>query len=265
MTLAEYSALKSVHYSALKHMARSALHYKYACECDTQPDTDAMVLGRVVHMMVFEPERVETDVRIWDGRRAGKEWEAFCTEHAGRDILKPGPFETAKLISASARTAAGRLLSDGKSEVVMQWTDAETGVECHGRLDHISKGFGTIDLKTTNDASPIAFGRRAASLSYIVQAAMYTDGAEASGWGRLPYTFLAVEQRAPFAATLYTATDDHIELGRDTYRGWLKTVAACRESGIWPSYPPAVLSLPKWALPGEDNDLSELGLVFEET
>jgi hypothetical protein len=264
MTPAAYASLSGERYSTLKHMARSALHYRYACENDTQPDTDAMVLGRVVHMMVFEPARVDTDVRIWDGRRAGKEWEAFCAEHAGRDIIKPGPFEMAKQIAASARLAAGRLLSDGQSEVVMQWTDAETGLVCKGRLDHISRGFGIIDLKTTNDASPIAFGRRASGLGYVEQAAMYTDAAEANGWGKLPYTFLAVEQRPPFAATLYTATDDHIELGRDAYRGWLRTVKACHESGLWPSYPPAVLSLPKWALPGEDNDLSELGLVFEE-
>jgi PDDEXK-like domain of unknown function (DUF3799) len=265
MTRAEYDALPAVNYSTIKHIARSPLHYRYACENDTQPDTDAMVLGRVTHLAVFEPEKLATHVAVWEGRRAGKEWEAFEAEHAHQEIIKPELFATALAMGKSARVAAGKLLSEGESEIVMQWTDAETGIRCKGRLDHISRGFGIIDLKTTADASALAFGRRAAALQYPVQSAMYTDGAEANGWCSLPYTILAVESRAPYAATLYTVTADHIDQGRETYRGWLRTVKACQDSGIWPSYPPGVLSLPRWAEPSVGADDQDVSEFFKET
>jgi hypothetical protein len=220
-----------------------------------------MLLGRVADYATLEPEKLATHVAVWDGRRAGNAYEAFCLEHRGKDIIKREAYEIAMMIAESARKAGGKMLTGGAAQIVLQWTDAETGLALKGRLDYLSRGYGVLDLKTTADASALAFGRRAASLQYPVQAAMYTDGAEANGYGVLPYTILAVESRAPFAATTYVVTPDHLDQGRETYRGWLQTVKECQERGEWPAYPPGVLSLPKWAQP-DDNDITGLGLDF---
>jgi hypothetical protein len=236
------------------------LHYRYALENDTQPRTDAMILGTVTHYAVFEPQKLDTHVAVWEGRRAGKEWEKFEAENASKEIIKADQYELALQIGASARAAAGRGLSDGKSEVELFWTH-KNGLRGKARLDHISRGYGIWDLKSTKDASPLAFGRQAASLGYHVQASEYVDAAEANGYGTLPYTLLAVEKTPPFAAALYTVTPDHLELGRSIYLPLLDRVKECQESGEWPAYSPGVLILPRWAQP-EDNDITGLGLDF---
>jgi hypothetical protein len=262
MTGAEYDAMPGIHYSTLKHVARSPLHYRHALTHDTQPDTDAMLLGRVADYATLEPEKLATHVAVWAGRRAGKAYEAFCLEHRGKDIIKREAYEIAMMIAESARKAGGKMLTGGAAQVVLQWTDAEFGLALKGRLDYLSRGYGILDLKTTADASALAFGRRAASLQYPVQAAMYTDGAEANGYGVLPYTILAVESRAPFAATTYVVTPDQLDQGRETYRGWLRTVKECTDRGEWPAYSPGVLQLPRWAT-AEPEGLDGLGLTMD--
>jgi PDDEXK-like domain of unknown function (DUF3799) len=263
MNRTDYEKIDAVNYSTLKAMDRSPSHYRYAMEHGQAKDTDAMILGRVTHMAVFEPHLIETKVAQWDGTRRGSEWEEFKLANADLEIIKPGPYQTAMAIAKSARAAGGRMIAEGRSEVTLTWADEVTGIEMKGRLDHISKGFGIIDLKTTADARPLIFGSRAASLSYHVQAALYSDGAERTSWGRLPYTILAVETSAPYAATLYTVTEDHLDLGRETYRGWLKKLKECRERGEYPSYPPSVLTLPMWSTyDASDEDMSDMGINF---
>ena len=263
MTRAEYEAIDAVNWSVLKHMQRSPAHYAYAKANDTQPRTDAMILGTVTHFAVFEPQKIETHVAVWSGRRAGKEWDKFEAENAHKEIIKDEAMLVALQLGAAARKAAGKLLSEGESEVTLEWTH-KNGLRGKGRLDHISRGYGVIDLKTCRDASPLGFGRSAANLGYICQASYYVDAAEACGFGVLPYTILAVESRPPFAATLYTVTPDHLELGRSIYLPLLDQVKACRASGEWPSYPPSVLTLPKWATAEAENDITGMGLVFGE-
>jgi len=246
-------------------MARSPLHYQYALANDTQPRTDAMILGTVTHLMVFEPERVVDRVAIWNGGdRKGNGWKAFALEHAHQEILKPDAYETAVRMSIAAKAAAGKLLSDLDNEVTIRWTH-QNGLSGKGRIDHLSRGYGIIDLKTCRDASPLGFGRSAASLGYVGQASYYVDGYEAMTGQRLPYTIIAVESRPPFAAALYTVTEDHLGLGRETYLPLLDQVKECQASGVWPSYAPGVLTLPKWAehaIGADDQDVAEF---FKET
>jgi hypothetical protein len=97
---ADYATVPGVNWSTLKHMAKSPLHYKHACE-NTRDDTPAFAFGRYVHALVFEPHRVAERYAVLDGSfkldyivyeggdRRGKVWEAFKAEHSGRLILKP--------------------------------------------------------------------------------------------------------------------------------------------------------------------------------
>jgi hypothetical protein len=260
MTRAEYDALPGENWSVLKHMQRSPSHYAYAKANDTQPRTDAMILGTVTHLMVFEPARVMERVAIWNGgNRSGNVWKAFALEHVDQEIIKADGYELAIQIATAAKAVAGKLLSDMDNEVTVQWTH-KNGLKGKGRIDHLSRGYGIIDLKSCRDASPLGFGRSAASLGYVGQAAYYVDGYEAMTGVRLPYTIVAVESRPPFAAVPYTVTEDHLELGRSIYLPLLDRVKECQERGEWPAYGAGVLSLPKWAEPAigaDDQDVSE--------
>jgi hypothetical protein len=261
LTRAEYDALPGENWSLLKMMQRSPMHYKFTKEQGFQPMTDPIILGVVTHYATFEPEKLDSHVAVWGEKRNSNAWRAFEAKNASKTIILADAFEHAKQIAAVARKVAGKLLSDLDNEVTIQWTHAN-GLKGKGRIDHLSRGYGIVDLKTTRDASPGGFGRSAANLSYLGQAAYYVLGYEAMTGIRLPYTIIAVESRPPFAAALYTVTNEQIELGRVTYERLLDRVKECEASGSWPSYPAGILQLPEWATRGGESDLSGLGLTF---
>lgn len=269
-----YDAADGVNFSTLKYFARSAAHYRHAL-LQPHEDTDALALGRAVHLAVFEPEQFRSRVVRWDGgTRRGREWEAFRSEFRERDILRDADYQLCLDLAGAARAdaTAGRYLSGGRPEVTMFWEHERPSagalpgwsMRCRGRVDFLSTEGAICDLKTTRDSSPIAFGRQAASLGYHVQAAWYVDGHEAATGKRLPFVVVAIEKAPPFAVAVYEVPEELLALGRETYRGWLSQLRVCREESRWPGYGdgPMQLQLPRWAMPGEDDSADDLGLGF---
>lgn len=107
----DYAKIDGVNWSTLKHMGKSPLAYRHACD-NERPDTKAFLIGRYLHALVFEPEHVEERYAVHDGTfpldyvvyeggdRRGKAWEAFKAEHPGRLIFKPA--EAAELEESRA-------------------------------------------------------------------------------------------------------------------------------------------------------------------
>ena len=63
------------------------------------------------------------------------------------------------------------------------------------------------------------------------------------------FLFLAVEVEPPYCVAVHELHSDDIELGRKQNRRHLKMLKQCRESGVWPGYPPVIhsISMPAWA------------------
>ena len=275
MARSEYDAIKAHNFSSLRLLARSPAAYRYWQDNPPSPDSDAMLRGRLAHLAVLEPERLASVV-IWDGRRAGREWESASAAAlaAGTEIAPRAMFDAARAMGAAARRNpdAARLLADARTEATLTWADAVTGLLMRGRLDAVSAdGAAIIDLKTTRDASPDAFGKSAWASHYHVQAAIYVDGYKAATGREASYYLLAVEAEAPHVSQVYEVEDWLLDVGRDTYRAWLHTWKACDESGVWPGYftttAPQPLRVPRWALPDELREdggtgLDGLGLQF---
>lgn len=249
----DYDRLAAINWSSLKHMLKSPAHFRYA-SLQEQTDTDAMVLGRCVHLATLEPERFRREVAIWDGgTRRGKDWEEFKRANAGREILKPEPAALAKAIGEAARAAAGPLLAHGKTEVTLQWTHLN-GLAAKGRVDFISDEFGIVDLKTCRSAAPHDFSSASARMLYHCQAAYYCDGFELAEKKRVPYTIVAVETTAPFVTAIYQLGEDVLQVGTETYQPLLDLLKSCREQSHWPGYNTQPLVLPKWLQPDESDD-----------
>lgn len=263
-TQAEYGQYPGVNYSTLKYMAKSPLHYRYACDHPV-PETPAMLLGRATHTAVFEPDRFPLEYEVWPERRQGRAWDEFraAAESAGKSVLTTSEYETALAIRDSVRgqSAAARLLSKGRPEVMLTWTNRETGLECKGRLDWIAAIGCIVDLKTTNDISPRIFAAHAWRMGYFHQAAMYQEAYYQTTGGNhggivLPYSIIAVESSAPFACTIYELPPESIAAAWDQYVGWLRAVAECRQSGIWPGpAESAILAAPAWAITEAEADV----------
>lgn len=274
MSRSEYDALDRVNWSSLKRIGDSPAHYRHAMTYRDDGDTDAMCLGRCVHLGVFEPERFRSSVARWDGKvRNGSAWKTFESENAGREILTRGQWERCvALIEAVRGSDAKKYLEGGKAEASLLWTHTTKAigdfpaesVQCKGRVDFISSAGVMVDLKTTPDASPEAFGRTAWKMEYHAQAAFYVDGYEAITGKRLPYVLVAVEKDAPYVSQSYRVTDEQLELGRERYLALLSLLGFCRRESRWGGYSDGETDLvfPRWATPNDEDDVGGLDLVF---
>jgi RecB family exonuclease len=135
------------------------------------------------------------------------------------------------------------------------------GLPIKGRLDRLEKtanGWMILDLKTTDDASPSTFQKKAFTMGYHLQAAFYTDLVrKVLQTDEVEFMFCAMERRRPHGIALYRAGADMLELGRKQYKEALRTLAYCKETESFPGYDSEVLdlSLPGWAKYGQSAEL----------
>lgn len=272
----EYDLINRISWSKLKIIGKSPAHYRHALLQPEPERSDALILGNATHVSVFEPEEFSSRFAIWrEGRRAGKEWEAFKKSNAGRDILTEDQALEVHAIAKAVRddAPASKYVSGGRAEVSITWTQTlpefagmpEMVAECKGRLDFVADCGVLIDLKTARDGSPVGFGRQAATLSYLGQVSWYRDGYEAATGQRLPFKFIVAEKGAPHVVTVVNVPEELLALGRDHheygYRTLLRRLALCRAESRYPGYATTEvdLVLPKWALPQDENmDASDL-------
>lgn len=127
------------------------------------------------------------------------------------------------------------------------------GMPMKGRLDRLIKssgGFVILDLKSTDDASPDAFMKKAFNLSYHLQAAYYTELVRRTlGVENVRFIFCAVERRAPHGIGLYEASEDFASYGAEKMAEGFKALRYAKESGIYSGYSDHIesLGLPAWA------------------
>lgn len=243
---AEYDALDALNWSRLKVTLSSAAKYKHAL---TQPreDTGTFAFGRVFHLALLEPEKLASEVVIYDGHRAGKVWDAFEAAHVGQEILKTEAIADAIGMATALRSDPEIApLLPGRHELTA--TATVDGRARKGRIDILSRGGLLIDPKSTTDASPEGFARSVEKFAYLGQMAWYFDLLDACGERPLGTALLAVEKTAPYDHALYTLSDDDLEAGRGLYRRALAVVERCEWSESWPGYKSIQpLQRPRWA------------------
>lgn len=218
---------------------------------------EALVFGSALHCAVLEPARFTSeyavrpdfgDCRRRDNRAARDAWEAH---HAGAAIITS---DSASLITTMCgvlreHPIAGPLLL-GECEVTARWIDDRTGLQCQCRADawHQSDRI-LVDLKTTVDASPVAFARSVANYGYHRQEAWYRDGFAECGERPEHFVFVAIEKSPPHLVGVYTLDESAVEIGRIRNRANLSRMAECVRTGVYPGLAPRVLKLelPKWA------------------
>lgn len=269
----QYNSLDALRWSRLKTLAKSPAHYHYELTA-RGAGTDAMKVGRAVHCRVFEPVQFEKRYRVWNGgTRRGNEWEEFKLGSTGFDILTMKEELLVSLLGNAVRNEpdAARLIASGQAEVTVTGRVAIPAVgdfpaaswATKARLDFLGP-HGIVDLKTAVDASPEKFARAAWNLSYLGQAAWYVDAVERATGKVVPFTFVAVEKSAPYVVVVYRVPDELLEVGRDHYTGLLHRLSLCERQGRWPGYVdgPVDLTIPRWAVEQEDEDMSDTGIEF---
>lgn len=253
-----------VNWSTLKYASVSPKHYLQVLS-EPRADTPALLLGRVTHCALYEPDQMgaryvvepnfhrgqNDEVAIKNGYEGGKQaaqaWGASL--RSGVEVVPKAVFAQAVAMrnAVLADPVAAPLFRGGHSEHRIEWDDPLTGIKCRGRVDHVRSRVS--DLKTTRSIE--WFERDAARLKYYAQLAWYHDGARLAGLpiSELP-CIVAVENEKPHDVMVLTFTEEDLDAGRRVYRDALLKLKACRESGVWHGVSGGVarrIRLPEWA------------------
>lgn len=239
---ADYHAATGYSKSDLDRVARSPAHFRYG----TVEVTPAMILGTAVHTAVLEPERWEQHYRQGEGK--AKKSDPIIP---GMTVLTSDHYALCLRIRDAVwdHPTCRELLSQGAAELSAWWHDPMTLLPCKCRPDW-SRHDCLVDLKTTQDASPRAFGYSVDRYRYHVQAAYYLDGWNQAGGNPVDtFIFMAVEKAPPFAIGFYELSLPALQLGQRLYRSDLVTIEECLIQDQWPGYSPhvTVLELPRWS------------------
>lgn len=270
---AQYDAIAAVHWTTLREMRRSPLHYRHRCE-HPAAETEPMRIGRAVHAAVLEPERFAADYVVFGGpRRQGKVWEAFEAQalRDGKEILKVAEHERCLEIAAAVRAhpRAAQLLSLGRAEQAIVWRDEETGLWIKGRMDWLCDAPGDAalgDLKVTAELDKYRIAAGVARLGHHVQIALYMRGLRALGL-LMPAKLIAVEAEAPYDVAVFSLEGDTLTAGDEEAGRLLRRVAECVEAGDWPGRYGAEespLDLPGWVFTDAEEEAGGAlaGLTF---
>lgn len=268
ITYAEYATWKAVNFSTLKYMDKSPHHYRHAVDVGRE-DSTSLLKGRAAHTAVFEPDEFGRKYAVYKAtkQRKGPKWEAFKAAHEGDSILRLDEYEQALAIRDAVRKhdVVKRLLERGHAEQSITWTDPLTGLKCKARLDWFNE-LCLADLKGVSTTDARIFGNLAARMKYHVQMAWYSDGLMLSHGVRPPAKLIAAEVGPEHDVAVFPLSDEDLFAGTETYQGWLKRVAECRESGVWPGrYPEEEpLSLPKYIFEDENQEDGSSMIVADE-
>lgn len=127
------------------------------------------------------------------------------------------------------------------------------GMPIKGRVDRLEKtkdGWLILDLKTTDDASPDAFMKKAFNLGYHLQAAFYTDlVARTFRDANVKFIFCAIERRRPHGVALYEASPEFLNFGMEKVQEAASSLRYALETQHFGGYSQQIqsLGLPAWA------------------
>lgn len=270
MPFNEYRQIPAVNRGTIVEGEKSALHMRHALD-HAKPETKAMREGRVFHTAVLEPDLFGIEYAVMpdltDGltTKDGKPTKsknssaykdrvaAWSEEHAGAEIIDSDLHArcVGMLEAVSSHPIACEMLECEHKEVVA--VADLMGVPCKARPDALGGGV-LWDLKTTADARPGPFGRKAHDLRYPMQFAFYADILAVLGSPVVECKIVAVESDAPHGVMVYTLTAEQIAYGRHQYEQLLAAYVTAERRSEWPAYPVADLDLelPAWAMPVGD-------------
>lgn len=253
MTAAEYHRSKALSKSAIDLLLECPALYKAWLEdVEEREPTPAMIFGSMCHKLTLEPDTFSAEYAVTDLSLSTKEGKAFKERAAGRAIVKQADYEAALLMSEAVREhpQAKHLFKSYEAERSIFWTNG--GIECKARPDIFSTIGGhryLADLKTCESASPESIQKSIANYGYHRQAAWYLLGMDAIGEPCNAFIFIFVEKAYPHLVTMCQLDAEALERGREECAQAVKTLAECRNNGLYPCYTRDILtiSLPRWA------------------
>lgn len=226
--------------------------------------TDAMIMGSLVHCLVLQPELFDSEYIIspnFDLRtKSGKEdSQLFEFSAIGKTIINSDDYKKALKMRDSALNVVGDFLdiSDAIIENAAFWKDSETGVLCKCKPDIYIPSIGVaIDLKTTAGfATADYFGKSVKSFRYHVQQAFYTQGLQSNGFEVNNFLFVPVSKGESANCRAFQLDNSVVEYGNKLMRDDLNLWAYCEQTNNWQRKPSQIetIKFKPWEIPQNDK------------
>lgn len=257
-----YRKAKAWNHSVLRVLAeQSPKHARRAYEDPEHKDpTDAMRLGTLAHMLLFEPERFANDVigppiNTSKDPRTGQPrntpygsdtnaWREYQANHPGKIIATDDDVADAKRRVEAIREHEQLALVFGEAsetELTLVWR--EKGVLLKARIDAYVPNIFAADLKTSESANPALWQKKVQNFSYHTQGAMYRRGVAACGMGDLPFIFGVVEGSPEYEAACVELHPLFYEIANAVLDEWIAAVARCEAENRWPGYERGIVTV----------------------
>ncbi len=235
---ADYHANKThLSSSPLKTILKSPeqFYLEYILGQKENIEKDAFTEGSLVHALILEPEKIQTDYAIFSGlRKQGKLWEAFKAENSHKQCMSASQMLRAeKLVkSYEALPAALQLMRGTQPEHNMVSELLDIPVKARADAINIEQGY-IVDIKTTSMPSDIEFFKNTViEYSYQLSAALYRDIAQ-QVYGKEFEFYWLVLSKADQECHLYKASPTKLAEGMALYTRALLIYKQCLKTGIW--------------------------------
>jgi hypothetical protein len=238
----DYFAHPAISNSKLGWFKKSPAHFKYFQDNRVQ-DSEAFLFGGASHCILFEPEKFTKEFYVIDeskrpepgssfGNRKNKEWksEIYQAYSHKKIITKETHEEISVMMEAMQKHSfVQELIKDCKFEQEVFWIDPVTKLECKKKVDGECSTH-RIDYKTTDDADPIPWQKKAWKYDYYRQAGFY-DLSEPK-----EFYFIVQEKKPPYGISIHRATNDVMDFGKNEAMLLLRNIESCIKYNQWPGY-----------------------------
>lgn len=233
--------------TSLKTLAmKTPAHYKH--ESEHQVFKDEWNIGTAAHSLILENDTTNIVVLNFPNylTKAAKESKAAVIADNKQPLLaKEWEQVQAMHDSVMNHPVASQLFTGHVPERSIFWE--QDGMRYKVRPDALHPDL-IVDLKTTVNASPDEFGRKAFDFGYFVSAALYQEGVRQVTGKKLPFVFVNVEKTAPYLVSVTELDEDALDFGHMMIERGSRIYKECTESGNWPGYPTRTMTrLPDWA------------------
>ena len=257
-----YHAYEGISKSGLDLIANSPALYAARKPNET---TRPMQIGTALHAGILEPHIYASDFHLLPDikDRRSSEYKKLKEIHGEAFVFVGEECANLDAMIKQAHTDAevmSYMNAGGISEMSAFIQCPEAGVLLRCRYDYLMTDSDVcIDVKKTKDAREVEFSKSIDDFRYHVQDAMYSYVYKLLTGRELVFKFLAIQEKTPHTARIYTLDEYSKMIGYYYYHRDLMTFAECHKINFWPQPSQnGEISLPYWAINRyeEENDIN---------
>lgn len=262
MTVEDYRAHSALNFSRMKWLLKSPCHFIMEGTADVE-ETLAMRMGSAVDEWILSgkvrPHAIkpaELDGKPWQGNRtACKQW-VKDRKAEGFTVYSQDEYDTQMgMQKALEQSPEFQKLLEVCPQRQLPVFAKYRGVELKVLMDMAGHDLGGYrcfgDLKCSVSAAPRDFAKKAATMHYDLQQAVYAAVLGVSeALEDEPAMFWAVVESSPSApVSIFSVPREAMDSGKRKLDRCIDLYLQCTESGNWPGYGQGIqqLSWPAWA------------------